>query len=196
MNEILIAPFSSEDVKKAVFSIGDLKAPGPDGLHALFYKKFWHLVGDDITAEVLHAVNNRYIPDGWNETTIVLIPKVDTPELINQYRPISLCNVIYKIISKMLASRLKQVLPDIISPTQSAFVPGRLITDNVLVAYECVHAIKNKKVGKSGLCAVKLDMHKAYDRVEWVFLKNMMLKLGFYERWVEMMMACISSVNY
>jgi hypothetical protein len=136
MNERLISPFTAEDVKKAVFSIGDLKAPGPDGLHALFYKKFWHLVGNEITAAVLRAINERIIPNGWNETVIVLIPKVDNPEEVSQFRPISLCNVVYKIISKMLAARLKVILPEIISPTQSAFVPGRLITDNVLVAYD------------------------------------------------------------
>ena len=127
---------------------------------------------------------------------IVLIPEVDSPEMVTQFRPISLCNVLYKIISKMLAAWLKTILPDIISPTQSAFVPGRLIIDNILIAYECIHKIKNKRVGQSGLCAVKLDMHKAYDRVEWVFLRNMVLKLGFHESFVEMMMACVGSVRY
>jgi hypothetical protein len=196
MNEMLTAQFSAEDVRKAVFSIGDLKAPGPDGLHALFYKKFWHLVGEDITAAVLQAINEKSIPEGWNETIVVLIPKVDSPEEVSQFRPISLCNVVYKIISKMMTARLKVILPDIISPTQSAFVPGRIITDNVLVAYECVHKIKNKRKGKSGLCAVKLDMHKAYDRVEWDFLKKMMIRLGFHDEWVDLVMACVTSVSY
>lgn len=180
MNDALLAPYTPDDVLKVVKSIGDLKASGPDGLHALFYKKYWHIVGDEITQEVFMTINSGVVPKEWNDTTVVLIPKVDSPEVITQYRPISLCNVIYKILSKMLVARLKVILPEIISPTQSAFVPGRLITDNVLVDYECVHKIKNKKEGQTGLCAVKLDMQKAYDRVEWIFLRNTMTKLGFH----------------
>jgi hypothetical protein len=143
-----------------------LKAPGPDGLQAIFYKKFWNICGAEVTREVLQAVNTGVIPNGWNDTTVVLIPKVDDPESITQFRPTSLCNLIYKTISKMLARRLKGILPEVISPMQSAFVPGILITDNILVAYECVHTIKNKRSERNGACAVKLDMHKAYDRVE------------------------------
>jgi hypothetical protein len=196
MNEKLTAPFSVEEVKKAAFSVGDYKAPGPNGLHAIFYKKFWNICGTEITEEILQAMNTGIIPEGWNDTTVVLIPKTEAPDLVTQFRPISLCNVIYKIISKMLAARLKEILPDIISPMQSAFVPGRLITDNVLVAYESIHSIKNKRSGNSGACAVKLDMHKAYDRVEWIFLEDMMKRLGFDERWVSLMMACVTSVRY
>ena len=86
---------------------------------------------------MLFAINSRQIPNEWNDTTIVMIPKIDSLELVTQFRPINLCNVLYKIISKMLALRLKNILPDIISPTQSAFEPGRMITDNILIAYEC-----------------------------------------------------------
>jgi hypothetical protein len=165
MNNLFLAPFDVDDVKKVAFSIGDLKAPGPDGLHAVFYKMFWDICGVAITQEVFQALNSGIIPDYWNNTTIVLIPKVDDPEN-KQYCPINLCNVIHKIISKMLAHRLKGILPDIISPMQSAFVPGKIIADNILVACESIHAIKNKRNDSNGWCAVKLDMHKAYDRVE------------------------------
>jgi hypothetical protein len=178
MNEKLKAPYSAEEVKKAAFSIRDFKTPRPDRIHAVFYKRFWDVFGEEITSEVLQALNSGTIPEGWNDTTVVLIPKTDDPELISQFRPISLCNVIYKIISKVLTMILKGILPDIISPMQSAFVPGRLITDNVLVSYESIHAITNKRNGVVGSSAVKLDMHKTYDRVEWIFLENMMRKLG------------------
>jgi hypothetical protein len=102
-------------VKKALFSIGDLKAPGPDGLHAIFFTRFWNMLGDELIDEVLHAVNNETISEGWNDTTIVTIPKVDNPDRVAQFQPISLSNVVYKVISKVLSSRLKVILPYIIS---------------------------------------------------------------------------------
>ena len=107
-----------------------------------------------------------------------------------------MCNVVYKVISKKIAARLKLLLPKIISPTQSVFVLGSLITDNVLVAYESLHAINQEKVGRDGWCAVKLDMHKAYDRVEWIFLEAILLKLGFDAQWVNLIMAYVSSMEY
>jgi len=119
------------------------------------------------------------VPADWNNTNVVLIPKGKNPECIKDFRPISLCNIIYKIVSKILANRLKVFLGEIISQNQSAFVPGRLITDNVLIAYEVTHFIKNKRNG-DGYMAIKLDMSKAYDRVEQNFLKAMLLSnLGF-----------------
>ena len=141
-------------------------------LHAIFFKRFWHILGDELKNGVLDAINKRKIPLAQNLTNIILIPRVDSLEVITQNRPISLYNVVYKIISKMIANRLKRILFEIISPTQSVFVPGRLITENILVAYECFHTIKKKARSQNGYCAVKLDINKAYDKVEWSFLER------------------------
>lgn len=163
---------------------------------AVFYKKFWHIVGDKVTHEILKVLNGGEMPVGWNDTNIVLIPKVKSPSVLKELRPSSLCNVVYKIISKVLANRLKSILPEIILDTQSAFVPGRLITDNVLIAYEATHFLQNKRNGKDGYAAIKLDMSKAYDRVEWPFLLHMLRRLGFDEKWNRLIMNCVTTVNY
>ena len=131
-----------------------------------------------------------------NQTNICLIPKTDMPTSITEFRPISLCNVGYKIISKILSSRLKGILPQIISETQSAFVAGRLITDNILVAQEMFHALRMNQSCKGKFVAIKTDMSKAYDRVEWSFMEALLLKFGFYAWWVQLIMKCISSVSY
>jgi hypothetical protein len=135
MNELLMAEFTCEEVKLALDSIGDLKAPGADGMPAIFYKKFWGTVGDAVVHEVLNVLQGGSIPEGWNETIVVLIPKVQNPESMKDLRPISLCNVIYKLVSKVLANRLKGILDELISPNQSAFVPGRLISENSFANY-------------------------------------------------------------
>ena len=96
----------------------------------------------------------------------------------------------------MFANRLKRILPEIISPTQSAFVPGRLITDNALLAFECLHYIQHKKNPENSYCAYKLDLSKAYDRVDWDFLQQAMEKLGFAHQWVQWIMTCVTSVRY
>ena len=149
-----------------------------------------------MTNAVLDFLHSGHMVPAINYTHIVLIPKVKKPEKVADFRPISLCNVIYKIISKVLANRLKLILPQLISSTQSAFVPGRLITDNVLVAYETLHAMHNRKKGKKWALALKLDVSKAYDRVEWGFLRGMMIKLGFLKVWVERIMSCVSTPSF
>lgn len=103
MNESLLRDFTVEEIRNALHDIGDLKAPGPDGMPSVFFKKYWATVGDQVTKEVLEALNGGGIPAGWNDTVISLIPKVARPEKVTELRPISLCNVVYKIISKVLA---------------------------------------------------------------------------------------------
>lgn len=108
---------------------------------------------------------------------MVLIPKVDNPDKINQFRPISVCNVIYKVITKIIANRLKPLLDGLISPTQCSFVPGRHSADNIIIAQEIIHTRANKK-GKKGFVALKIDLEKAYDRLNWDFLDNTIKEIG------------------
>jgi hypothetical protein len=168
MNLVLDAPFTTGEVEKDLFMMRPNKAPDPDGFTAGFFQCHWQLIGDDVCKAVLAFVNGGEMPDIVNDTVLVLIPKVQHPQEVTQFRPVALCNVLYKVCSKVIANRLRLVLDDIISEEQSAFVPGRLITDNVLVAYKTIHYLRRKK-GVTGACAVKLDMAKAYDRVEWYY---------------------------
>jgi hypothetical protein len=145
---------------------------------------------------VQHFFDTGVMPEGVNDTVIVLIPKNNDPEALKGFRPISLCNVIFKEVSKCLVNRLKPLLQDIISPTQSAFIPGRLITDNALMVFECIHSIQTGSVSRRNLCAYKLDMAKAYDRVDWRFLEGVLAKLGFHSNWIRWVMECVTTIRY
>lgn len=131
-----------------------------------------------------------------NLTEIILLPKKNEANRVNDYRPISLCNVSMKIITKVLANRLSESLPMVISQTQSAFIKGRLISDNIILAHETNHYLKHRKNWKGGFLSIKIDMSKAYDRVEWPFLKEMLLRLWYNGVWVQKVMTCVESVRY
>ena len=168
----------------------------PDGMFALFFQKFWNVVGLDVTKMVLNVLNSNMPLDELNKTNITLVPKIKNPTRMKDFRPISLSNVTYKLISKVLANRVKAVLPQIISENQSAFLLEQLIIDNILVALEVMHYLEHKKEGKESYMAIKLDMSKAYDKVEWSFVEKVMKKLGFHEKWIIWIMKCISIVSY
>ena len=120
-------------------------------MSAIFYQKYWDIIGDDVSNIILNTLNSNAPLTDLNKTNIVLVPKTNRPSKMSEFRPISLCNVTYKIISKVLANRLKPILDSIISENQSAFVPGRLITDNVLVACEIMHYLKKKETVKRAI---------------------------------------------
>lgn len=123
-------------------------------------------MGRDITKAVLAILNDGYPLLDWNDTVVTLIPKTMTPLTMRDYRPISLCNVCYKIVARALTNRLRPILKNTINDFQSAFILGRLISDNIILGFETLHWIRNRKRGADGYAALKLDMSKAYDRVE------------------------------
>jgi hypothetical protein len=195
MKRALSTPFTSEDILNTVHGMKSLAAPGPDGLPAKFYQQYWPTIGSDITAICLDILNNGGDPSQYNHTNICLIPKNKTPTSPKDFRPISLCNVILKLITKTIANKIKPLLPNIISDNQSAFIPGRLITDNTLIAFDIFHYLKHTN-RKNGFVAIKTDMAKAYDRLEWPFIKSIMLNMGFPQHLVSLIMRCVSTVSY
>ncbi|XP_024013803.1 uncharacterized protein LOC112087890 [Eutrema salsugineum] len=179
INNLLIQDVSKEDVKNATFSIKSDSAPGAD-----------------VSLEIMDFFRKGFFPREWNFTQICLIPKKVGSPLMTDLRPISLCSVMYKIISKIIASRLKPHLPLIVSPNQSAFVSERLISDNIMIAHEAVHALRTHPKISKEFMAMKTDMSKAYDRVEWRFLADLLKALGFHRKWIDWVMFCVKSVSY
>jgi hypothetical protein len=196
MNDSLCREFTDEEIADALFQIGPLKAPGLDGFPAQFFQRNWSIVKEDITRGVQEFFRTGRTLAGANDTEIVMIPKVDKPELLKDFRPISLCNVLYKIVSKCLVNRLRPLLDEIIDTAQSALIPGQMIMDNALIAFECLHALKNGNRNCRRFGAYKLDLTKAYDRVDWRCLERILQQLGFHNKWVQWVIECVSTVRY
>ncbi|XP_074328182.1 uncharacterized protein LOC141666094 [Apium graveolens] len=182
----------TQDVK----SMHPDKASGPDGLNPAFFQQFWDMLGTEVYKCCKQWLVEGAFSSEVNDTTLVLIPKKDNIDDPKDLRPIALCNVLYKILAKILANHLQKILPDVISEEQSAFVPGRNISDNVLVAFEVLHYMKRKNSGAEGEVALKLNISKAYDRVNWNYLRDRMVSMGFSEKWIKWVMLCVTTVSY
>ncbi|PNX94494.1 ribonuclease H, partial [Trifolium pratense] len=183
-----------EEIKRAVFSMSPWKAPGPDGFPAGFYQKSWNIVGNSVCDFVKHIWYNPLLLREVNCTDICLIPKVDQPEHIRQFRPISLCNTLYKIVSKVLTNRIKNSITKVVSPHQTGFIPGRSIHENIVVAQEMAHSMC-KMNGKVGYFAIKVDLSKAYDRLNWNFIYHTLMEVGYPMKWIDVVMTAVTSVR-
>lgn len=169
-------------------------APGPDGFTAKFYQECWDLVAPEVTKAIQAFFYGASFPKWLTHTNIALIPKVKSPQQFPDMRPISLCNVISKIFSKVLNSRLSRILPSLICRNQSGFIKGRSISENILLAQEIIHDIGKPNV--DGNVVLTLDMAKAYVRVSWPFLCILMRRMGFCEIWIDMIFRHVSSNWY
>lgn len=194
-NSLITSIPTPSEIKKVLFSFASLKSPGPDGLPPLFYKIFWKTTSHAVISAVQHFFKNDHLLSALNHTFIALIPKKSTASKIEHYRPISLCNVTYKIISKILANRLKPFLEKFISPFQMAFVNGRNIHDNIIASHEIMNYLHKKK-GKKGFLAIKVDIAKAFDKVEWNLLLCILENLGFCPKFAGWIKECISTSSF
>ncbi|KAF7844182.1 ribonuclease H [Senna tora] len=194
--DILNKPFNEEEFVSALNQMKLDGAPGPDGYNVRFYRKFWDIVKVDVQAMINGFFQSAIMDPKLNNSYITLIPKINAPQNFKDFRPISFANVSYKLVSKIMCNRLKVFLTDIIAPNQSAFLKGRLISDNILLATEVMHKIRSTRNGRTGWCALKLDIHKAYDKLSWNFIEAVLRCMSFPEIWIRYIMYCISSVSY
>lgn len=181
-----------EETRKALFSMSSYKSPGPDGFHPIFFKRQWHSIGRSVFNLIAECFANPSKIRDLNQTLITLIPNCDDPSRVSQLRPIALCNVSYKIISKIIVQRLKTFLPDVISPNQSSFIEGISTIDNILVMQEAIHSLNHLK-GNKGFMIIKLDLEKAYDRLEWSFILKSLELLNIPASLINLIYYCISS---
>ncbi|KAG7585320.1 Reverse transcriptase domain [Arabidopsis thaliana x Arabidopsis arenosa] len=190
----LVREINAEEIKSVLFSMPSSKAPGPDGYPVEFYKSAWSIIGSDFIKAVQSFFIYGFMPRGVNATILSLIPKTTEPESIKDYRPIACCNMLYKVVSKILANRLKELLPSLIEPNQTAFIKDRLLLENVLLASELVKDYH--KVTITPRSVIKLDISKAFDTVEWSFISAVLRTWGLPDQFVNWVTVCLSTASF
>ncbi|KAF7840012.1 reverse transcriptase [Senna tora] len=173
-----------------------MSSSGVDGFQAAFFQKFWDVFEKHIISSIQEIFASKVIPPSWNETIICLIPKILNPYEMKNFRPISPCNSLYNIISKILVNKIKPTLPNLICENQSAFIRGRRATDNVILANEVVHSYSRKKSKKFGWMMISLDLEKAYDKLNWSFISSILTNMNFSPETTSLIHACMSLVSH
>lgn len=191
---LLEAQVIAEEIRKVVFAMPSNKSLGPDGFPSEFFKTSWPIVAQDFTIAVQSVFRYGFLPKGVNSTILALVPKKTDSLEMKDFRPIAFCNVLYKVVSKILANRLKRLLPRIISDCQSAFVQGRLLLENVLLATELVKYYHKESV--SLRCVMKIDISKAFDSVQWCFVLKSLEAIGVPKRFIQWIKLCISTPSF
>jgi hypothetical protein len=192
--EMLVAPIQENEIYQALHCIGDLKAPGLDGYGAKFFKATWSIIKKDVIAAVMEFFRYETMYYAINSTLVTLIPKHSAAKTIKEYRPISCCTTIFKIISKILTTRLSKVLSSVINISQAAFVPGQHIHDHILLAYELIRGYSRR--GGTPKCMMQLDLQKAYDTVDWHALHQILREIGLPGQFIRWVMLGVSTVSY
>jgi hypothetical protein len=178
-NAILTMLPSHDEIKAAVFALNKDSAPGPDGFGAFFFQHYWDIISIDVINAVLEFFNTNWILPGFNSNIIALLPKTPDATSIDQYRPIAMANFKFKIISKIIADRLASLMPGIVSEEQKGFIHERNIKDCLCIASEATNLLHNKSFG--GNLALKIDIAKAFDTLDWNFLLKVLKSFGFNE---------------
>ena len=175
-------PITDVEIKEGFWALKAFKAPGPDGFHAGFFQKFWLIMGDSIRKEVKKVFNESKVPEYLNKTNIVLIPKIIGLESLGNYWPISLCNTVYKIVTKIIVARLRLHIDKLVSPLQLAFFPGRRSVDNAIVVQELIHTISNKK-GQGGIWLLKWTLKRLMIKSNGASSEKSLLMTTFLISW-------------
>lgn len=186
--------FTDAEIQLAFFTLPRNKASGPDGYSSEFFKGVWTIIGPEVIDGVQEFFKTGQLLKQWNTTTLVLIPKIPNASKTTDFRPISCLNTLYKVIAKLLTSRLQRLLDKVISPSQSAFLPGRLLSENVLLATEIVHGYNRKNIDPRVM--LKVDLRKAFDSVRWDFIISALRAISVPEKFTNWIFQCISTPTF
>lgn len=190
----LVAPVTPQEIFSALHSLPKDKVSGPDGYTKEFFMAAWAVVGGEFVTTIQSFFLYIFLPTGINVTILSLIPKVENAQTMKEFLPIAFCNLLYKVISKVLAVRLKALMPEAIEPNQSAFIKGRLLLENVLLASELVNGYHKKST--SPRYAIKFDISKAFDTVKWSFITDVLKAMNLPDQFIHWIHICISTASF